>query len=144
MNQGCTSTRSAGNCISEMYLCLIPSSDVSDSHLSLDKQQRGMTFQRSQRETSGGKLLNGRVCFGLPEALTAWAIVQAFMNINIAIKAEVLVAFWTRNRRATLISCGETQTENGEQEDFRSIKKIEATATEEKVATNFSSMTYGH
>ncbi|BBH04933.1 hypothetical protein Prudu_016193 [Prunus dulcis] len=42
---------------------------------------------------------------GMPSALTTWAVMQAFMNINVTIKAEVLFAFWTSNTKAGFVSC---------------------------------------
>lgn len=41
----------------------------------------------------------------MAEALTSWAIVQAFVNINVAIKAKILLAFWTRDARSWHVSC---------------------------------------
>lgn len=41
----------------------------------------------------------------MPSALTTWAVMQAFMNINVTIKAEVLFAFWTSNTKAGFVSC---------------------------------------
>jgi hypothetical protein len=37
--------------------------------------------------------------------LTTRAIVQALMDVNIAIQAEVLVAFWAANMEASLAIC---------------------------------------
>lgn len=42
---------------------------------------------------------------GMAGALTTWAVMQAVMNINVTIKAEVLFAFWTSNTKAGFVSC---------------------------------------
>lgn len=41
----------------------------------------------------------------MPEALTAWAVMQALMNIDVTIEAEVLFAFGANNRKTGLVSC---------------------------------------
>lgn len=42
---------------------------------------------------------------GTPSALTTWAVMQAFMNVYVAFKAEVLFAFWASDPKARLVSC---------------------------------------
>lgn len=44
----------------------------------------------------------------MPEALTAWAIMQTLVNIDVTIKAEVLFAFGANNRKTGLVSCTTT------------------------------------
>jgi hypothetical protein len=41
----------------------------------------------------------------MPEALTTGAIMQALMNIDVTIKAEVLFAFWASDTKARFVSC---------------------------------------
>lgn len=41
----------------------------------------------------------------MPSALTTWAVMQAFMNIYVAFKTEVLFAFWASDPKAGLVSC---------------------------------------
>lgn len=41
----------------------------------------------------------------MPRTLTSWAVIQAFMNINVTLKAKVLHAFGARNAEARFISC---------------------------------------
>lgn len=43
--------------------------------------------------------------FRLAEALTTGAIMQALMNVNVTIKAKVLLAFWTTNTSSWHVSC---------------------------------------
>lgn len=43
----------------------------------------------------------------MPEALTTRAIMQALMNIDVTIKAEVLFAFWASDTKARFVSCDE-------------------------------------
>lgn len=45
----------------------------------------------------------------VPKALATWAVMQAFMNINVTLKAEVLLAFWAGNTKARFISCDKTK-----------------------------------
>lgn len=40
----------------------------------------------------------------MPEALTTGAIMQALMNIDVTIKAEVLFAIWAINTKARFVS----------------------------------------
>lgn len=42
---------------------------------------------------------------GMPSTLTTWTVMQAFMNIYVAFKAEVLFASWASNLKAGLVSC---------------------------------------
>lgn len=41
----------------------------------------------------------------MPCTLTTWAVVQALMNVNVTVEAEVLLAFWARNSGTRFISC---------------------------------------
>lgn len=41
----------------------------------------------------------------MSEALTTWAVMQALMNVNVTIKAKVLLAFRTRYTRSWHVSC---------------------------------------
>lgn len=41
----------------------------------------------------------------MPEALTAWAVMQALMNIDVTIKAEILFTFWANDRKSRLVFC---------------------------------------
>ena len=41
----------------------------------------------------------------MPEALTAWAVMQALMNIDVTIEAEVLFAFGANYRKTGHVSC---------------------------------------
>lgn len=43
----------------------------------------------------------------MPEALTTRAIMQALMNIDVTIEAEVLFAFWASDTKARFVSCDE-------------------------------------
>lgn len=45
----------------------------------------------------------------MPKALATWAIMQAFMKVNVTLKAEVLVALWAGNTKAMLISYDKTK-----------------------------------
>lgn len=42
------------------------------------------------------------------EALAAWAVMQALMNVDVTIKAEMLFAFWANDRKSGLVSCATT------------------------------------
>lgn len=44
------------------------------------------------------------ICLGMPEAVTAWAIVQTLVNINITVEAEVPFALWAHNQKARFVS----------------------------------------
>lgn len=49
--------------------------------------------------------LNNSDRFGLPEALTTGAIVQTLVDVNIALEAKILFAFWAGNTRPWHVSC---------------------------------------
>lgn len=62
----------------------------------------------NSRVQSVNMLLQSSVCmkgFRMPEALATRAIMQALMNVNVTVKAEVLLAFWTRYTRSWHVSC---------------------------------------
>jgi hypothetical protein len=50
--------------------------------------------------------------------LATRAVVQALMDINIAIKAEVLLAFWTADMQIRLASCKHVEDFVNEPDDY--------------------------
>ena len=41
---------------------------------------------------------------GMPEALTAWAIVQTLVNVNVTVEVEAPFVLWAHNGKARFVS----------------------------------------
>ena len=49
----------------------------------------------------------------MPGAVATWTIMQAFMNVDVTIKAKNLFALWASDREFRLVSCTLTSEETG-------------------------------